>query len=116
MQDAKLRALGEAIEAASAVEGALAARAAEALAAAGVPVPDGFGGVDAVLAVVDRALPGWSITLEGTASAGNGHWTCTLRRSRERDNDEVIGIGRGAHLAPALLGALVKVVAFGPRP
>lgn len=115
MQDAKLKALGEEIEAAAEVTGDLAARALRALEAAGHSAAEGFGSVDAVLAIVDRALPGWAVSMEGSASAEHGHWTCTLRRSRERDNDEIIGVGRSQHLAPALLAALVKVVSFGPR-
>jgi hypothetical protein len=115
MQDAKLKTLGEEIEAAQAVTGDVAGRARAALEAAGHSAAEGFGTVDAVLAIVDRALPGWAVTMEGWASADHGHWTCSLRRSRERDNDEVIGVGKSQHLVPALLAALIKVLSFGPR-
>lgn len=115
MQDEKLKALGEEIEAAAAVTGDLASHVRAALEAAGHSATEGFGSVDAVLVIVDRALPGWAISMEGSASAEHGHWTCSLRRSRERDDDAVVGVGKSQHLVPALLAALIKVLSFGPR-
>lgn len=115
MQDPGLRALGEEIEAAAEVSGGLAARATAVLEAAGHSAAEGFGSVDGVLAIVERALPGWSISIEGRASAAHGHWTCSLRRSRARDNDEVLGVGKSQHLAPALLAALIEVLSYDPR-
>lgn len=115
MLDQALKALGEEIETVLTVEGPLAERAREALVSAGLSDAADFATIDGVLALVDAALPGWAISLEGRASAEHGHWTCTLRRSRERDNDEVIGIARGDHPAPVLLAALLKALALGPR-
>jgi hypothetical protein len=115
MRDAKLKALGAEIEAAGAVTGELAERASAALEAAGHPGAGDFGSADAVLGLVGRVLPGWAVSMEGWASAEHGHWTCTLRRARERDNDEVVGVGNSQHLAPALLAALIRVLSFGPH-
>ena len=116
MVDAGLKALGEEVEAAAEIGGELAARVARALDAAGHCAPQGFGGVDAVLAAVAAALPGWAVSMDGQASTEHGHWTCTLRRSRARDNDEAVGVGRGNRAGPALLGALLKALAAGARP
>ena len=116
MVDAGLKALGEEVEAAAEVGDALAARVTQALEAAGHRAPQGFGGVDAVLAAVWAALPGWTVSMDGRASLEHGDWTCTIRRSRARDNDEAVGVGRGNHAGPALLGALLKALAAGARP
>lgn len=64
---------------------------------------------DAVLHLVDKCLPGWSIALKGKAIEPDGHWSCVLRESSNRDNDEVIGIGKAPTVALALLKALLKV-------
>ncbi len=116
MVDAGLKALGEEVEAAADVRGALADRVAQTLRHAGHAAPDGFASVDAVLRTVTAVLPGWAVTMDGQASTGHGHWTCTVRRSRARDNDEAVGVGHGDHPAPALLGALLKALAAGARP
>lgn len=65
---------------------------------------------DAALHLVVRTLPNWSIALEGTAHEPNGRWTCTLRPSGLRDDEEVIGIGRAPTASLALLVALLRVV------
>ncbi len=67
---------------------------------------------EAILHLVDRCLPGWTITLRGTATAPDGHWHCALRESGERDNDAVIGSGEGPTVGLALLRALVSVARF----
>jgi hypothetical protein len=112
MADADLKALGEEIEAAEAVAGDLEDRARAALRAASLPQPSGFGSVDAVLGVIDTALPGWEIALDGEASAGHGHWRCSLRRSsRTTDGDMALGAACARHPATALAAALFKALA-----
>jgi hypothetical protein len=64
---------------------------------------------EAVLRLVDRCLPGWTISLRGTATEPDGHWHCALRESGERDNDEVIGSATAPTVSLALLRALVAV-------
>lgn len=116
MADRDLMALAEAIEAAEAVGGDLEARARAALRAAGLPQPAGFGSVDAMLGVVDAALPGWEIALDGEASAGHGRWRCSLRRSsRTTDGDMALGAARTRHPATALAAALFRALAAAPR-
>jgi len=115
MQNAELKALADAAEAA-ALDTDLETRLRDALRKAALPHTANFGSADAVLGLIDAALPGWAITLEGTASPDHGSWTCTLRRSRMRDNDEVIGVGKAQHLHQALLGALIRTLSFGAKP
>jgi hypothetical protein len=64
---------------------------------------------DAALHLVTRTLPNWSIALTGTASEPDGRWTCTLRPSGARDDEEVIGIGKAPTAALALIAALLRV-------
>lgn len=64
---------------------------------------------EAVLRLVDRCLPGWTITLHGTATEPDGHWHCTLRASEMRDDDTLIGHGTAPTVSLALLRALVAV-------
>lgn len=70
--------------------------------------PDFYDDTHAVLVLITHVLPGWSMSLEGRATRGNGHWTCTLRRSDWRDDDPFIGIGKGPTMPHALLAALLK--------
>jgi hypothetical protein len=65
---------------------------------------------DAALHLVARALPNWSVVLSGTAHEPDGRWTCTLRPSGARDDEEVIGIGRAPTAPLALIVALLRVV------
>lgn len=65
--------------------------------------------VEAVLHLIDRCLPHWSIQLTGKASEPDGHWRCTLRKNRGDDEDEVIGLGAGPTVTLALLKALLRV-------
>lgn len=62
---------------------------------------------EAALHLIDACLPGWTITLHGTASEPDGHWRCALRESGAHDNDRVIGHGKAPAVSLALLRALV---------
>lgn len=64
---------------------------------------------DHALALVKSVLPGWSVTLEGAALEHGARWTCTLRRSGTRDDEEVIGVGRAASPPLSIVAALLKV-------
>lgn len=64
---------------------------------------------DGALALAERILPGWRVDLEGHARTPDGRWTCSLRASGARDDDEVIGIGHAPNPALAILGALIRV-------
>ena len=66
---------------------------------------------EAAVHMIDKALPGWSISLSGQATEPDGHWTCLLRETEGRDNDEVIGFGSAPTVGLALLSALTKVAA-----
>jgi hypothetical protein len=65
---------------------------------------------EAVLGHITGVLPGWAVRLEGTAIGPNGRWTCTLRRSGSRDDEEVIGIGRAPTPPLAMIAALIRVL------
>jgi hypothetical protein len=65
--------------------------------------------VEAVLSLIDRCLPHWSIQLTGKAQEPDGHWRCSLRKTRGSDEDEVLGVGTGPTVALALLQALLQV-------
>lgn len=67
---------------------------------------------DGVIHLIDRLLPGWAIDIDGVALAPDGHWHCHLRRTRDRDNDEVIGSGKGPVLRLVLLAALLRVLTY----
>ncbi len=67
---------------------------------------------DQVLHLIDALAPGWSIRLKGKAFEPDGHWSCTLRPSETRDEDEFIGHAKGPHLANAMIGALLRVLAW----
>ncbi len=64
---------------------------------------------DMAVHLVSRALPNWSIALEATAQERDGRWTCTLRPSGARDDEEVIGIGRAPTPALAVIVAFLRV-------
>jgi hypothetical protein len=66
---------------------------------------------DAALALVRRKLPGWKIELEGSAATLDGHWRCLLRKSDVRDDDMLIGVGKGRSPELALVAALLRVAA-----
>jgi hypothetical protein len=118
----ELQALADRIEAASAPDLAISIATLRGLATA---LPEGEAGpeiraglvdsTEAVLALVARVLPGWAVRLEGTALAPNGRWTCTLRRSGSRDDEEVIGIGRAPTPPLAMIAALIRVLIIRKR-
>ena len=72
--------------------------------------PEQIGSTDVALHVVHETFPNWAIKLRGKASETHGDWVCTLRKSGERDNDEVIGIGKGMVPAHAILAACLRLV------
>jgi hypothetical protein len=59
----------------------------------------------AMLEVISGAFPGWTIALKGKASLPDGSWTCSLRESGVRDDDDVIGIGKARSPTLALAAA-----------
>lgn len=72
--------------------------------------PDLTTSLDAALQLIVRTLPGWAITLEGSAHSPEGGWSCMLRRSGLRDDEEVIGVGRAATAPVAVVVALLRVM------
>lgn len=64
---------------------------------------------DKALDLIGQSLPGWSVAIEGTVAVG-GAWTCTLRDTGLRDDDEVIGIGTAATPPLAMILALLQVL------
>jgi len=64
---------------------------------------------DKALSLIGQALPGWGVGLDGTAAAG-GTWTCRLRATGLRDDDELIGLGTAATAPLAMIVALLKVL------
>jgi hypothetical protein len=105
----QLQELAERIEAASGPDVDLAVAALKAMRDALPEVRPGVvESADMALHLVVRMLPGWSVALEGIAREP-GHWTCTLRPSGARDDEEVIGIGRATTPPLALIAALLRV-------
>ncbi len=104
------------VDAAKRVSGPLLAEATEELrsvfpGAPSHPAP-ATDATEAVLHLVDRCLPGWTIALRGIATEPHGHWHCVLRESDASDGDEVVGNGSAPTVALALLRALVSVARF----
>ncbi len=66
---------------------------------------------EAALALAAAAYPAWRIEIDGRARLGAGGWNCTIREGGTRDDDEVIGIGRGPTIALALLAAMLLAAA-----
>lgn len=56
-------------------------------------------------------FPAWKIELHGPATATAGIWHCTIREGGTRDDDEVIGIGKGGTIPLALLAAMLLAAA-----
>jgi hypothetical protein len=67
----------------------------------------------AMLEVVSAMFPGWTIALRGKAALPDGSWTCSLRESGVRDDDDVIGIGKAK--APTLALAAAALLAQARR-
>ena len=110
MVDEKMAALVQRIESGSARDPELVAAVMrglrEAVADSGdSPDAGALVSTEQALALVARALPGWHVALEGAP------WTCTLRESGARDDDELIGIGRATTPALAVVAAFLLVMA-----
>lgn len=67
---------------------------------------------DYVLHLIDKLTPGWTILLKGKAFEKDGHWGCSIRPSETRDEAEFIGHAHGPDLSNALIGALLRVIAY----
>jgi len=65
--------------------------------------------LDKALTLIGQTLPGWGVAIEGAVAVG-GDWTCTLRDTGLRDDDEVIGIGSAATPPLAMILALLQVL------
>lgn len=66
---------------------------------------------DAALALICRRLPGWVVSHQGEASEPDGNWTCSLRETGMRDDDDLFGTGRGRTPALAPRSALLLTLA-----
>lgn len=64
---------------------------------------------EAVMHLMARCVPGWSIHLTGQAAESDGHWRCGLRASDIRDDDGVVGSAKGPTIPLALARALFDV-------
>ena len=71
-----------------------------------------LGSTDAALGLLAEALPSWSVHISGSSATVAGRWTCTIRETGVRDDDELIGVGKAATLAGAVAAALLKVIAM----
>ncbi|HPG22125.1 MAG TPA: hypothetical protein PLH75_04995 [Amaricoccus sp.] len=115
MSGKEIQALVDRIEAASHADLPLGLAVLEGLAASGHAAGATAGvadSADAALRLVASELPGWSVSLSGAARLPDSQWTCTLRESGARDDDEVIGVARAPTAALALVGALLRVFAI----
>ena len=65
---------------------------------------------DGALAMVARALPGWSIILRGGTGPG-GHWHCVLREGEGQHDDQTVAAARGNTPAMAIATATLKAIA-----
>jgi ribonucleotide monophosphatase NagD (HAD superfamily) len=113
-----LEELANRVEAATDTDSDLAANAASALRASfsstssASQIPDDIAtSSDAIVALVNAALPGWHFSIHGRARTDKDAWRCTLRRSDVRDDDEMIGVGEAHSLNRAILAALLRVAA-----
>jgi len=64
---------------------------------------------EAVMHLLARCVPGWSIHLTGQAAESDGHWRCGLRASDIRDDDGVVGSADGPTIPLTLARALFDV-------
>lgn len=74
--------------------------------------PSTLGSTDALLHLTDRVAPGSDIHLRGMAVEPNGHWSCVIRRSDARDNDEFVASGKGPTLSAAILIATLRLIGY----
>ena len=71
---------------------------------------------DAVPCLVAEALPSWSVHVTGHSARAAGRWTCTIRETGVRDDDELIGVGKADTLPYAVMVALLKVIELRGMP
>ncbi len=76
---------------------------------------EALGSTDGVLDVLAEALPSWTVHITGQSATVAGRWTCTIRETGVRDDDELIGVGKAATLANAAAAALLKIIALRGR-
>lgn len=81
--------------------------------AAAGDIPDSLAGSsDAIIGLVNAALPGWHFKIHGRARHSLDAWSCSLRQSDVRDDDEILGTGTAACLSQAILAAVIRVGAW----
>lgn len=68
------------------------------------------GSSDDILSAIASTMPSWSVHISGHSGSIRGRWTCTIRETGVRDDDELIGVGRAATLQTALLAAFLRVI------
>lgn len=81
-------------------------------AAAGHVAADIVTSSDALVEMVNAALPGWHFSIHGRARHTLGAWSCSLRRSDVLDDDEILGTGEARSLSLAILAAVFRVAAL----
>jgi hypothetical protein len=113
----ELRGLSDRLEGDTAPDAAARAELAALIAAAfpGRPVgrealAEALCSTDGALAVLAEALPSWSVHITGHSATVSGRWTCTIRETGVRDDDELIGVGKAATLAAAVAAAMLKII------
>jgi hypothetical protein len=74
-----------------------------------------LGSTDALLCLMAEALPSWSVHISGQSATIDGRWTCTIRETGVRDDDEVIGVGKGESLPRAVAAAMLKTIQLRAR-
>jgi hypothetical protein len=70
---------------------------------------------DGALDLLAEALPSWSVHITGHSATVTGRWTCTIRETGVRDDDELIGVGKAGTLANAVAAALLKIIELRAR-
>jgi hypothetical protein len=113
----ELHALAARLEAGDVPDREMAGRIAQLVAAAAPDRPvwhgamtGALGSTDAVLGLLAEALPSWSVHISGSSATVTSRWTCTIRETGVRDDDELIGVGKAETLAGAVAAALLKVI------
>jgi hypothetical protein len=118
MTNDELRRLADRLEGESVLDPETAARIAALIDAAfpGRSPGDGtqaaLGSTDGVLGLLAEALPSWSVHITGHSATVAGRWTCTIRETGVRDDDELIGVGKAGRLSHAATAALLQVIAL----
>lgn len=117
MTKEELRTLGSRLEAGDALARAEEDRIIEVIGSAFGDPPelrnvhaDALGSTDAVLSIVAEVLPSWSIHITGHSASARGRWTCTIRETGVRDDDELIGVGKAGVLSHAVTAAILKII------